>query len=79
MRLTSDTCLIITSVWFRLLGTHTGVFQGCKFVCTYGSYDDDVTATLLRDVDDDAVAFDSVGCGKGRRNSNTCGSGACSI
>lgn len=43
-------------------------------------YDDDVAATLARDVDDDGVgAFDSDDCGKGRRNSNTCGSGACNI
>lgn len=50
-----------------------------------GNYDDDVTATLVKAVDDDVVAvppaaeFDSDVCGKGRRNSNTCGSGACSI
>lgn len=44
------------------------------------NYDDDVAATVVREVDGVVpAALDSDGGGKVLRNNNTCGSGACSM
>lgn len=66
---------------FCLLSKHRRC-EGLKFVYRnrFETYDDDVTATLVSGVDDvPSPAFDLDGSGNGRRNSSTCGSGACSI